>query len=76
MNGLLTEMKRSLEELQLGLDGSLNMSDAMDALARAIAANGVPALWMSQMSTRVQEVFTLSAWCVWLHGLCRACCAH
>ena len=33
MNGLLEEMKRSMEELQLGLDGALNMSDKMEKLA-------------------------------------------
>ena len=62
MNALLVEMKRSMEELQLGLDGALNMSDKMEALARGIASNTVPALWMGQMSTRVQEVYTLVAW--------------
>lgn len=62
MNGLLEEMKRSMEELQLGLDGALNMNDKMEALAKGMASNSVPALWMAQMSTRVQEVFTLAAW--------------
>ena len=62
MNGLLDEMKRSMDELTLGLDGSLNMSAAMEALAHGIRVNGVPARWMAQMSTRIQEVYTLSAW--------------
>ncbi len=62
MNALLFEMKRSMEELQLGLDGALNMSDAMEKLARGIASNSVPDLWMGCMSTRVQEVYSLSAW--------------
>ena len=62
MNGLLVEMLQSLEELQLGLDGSLNMSERMELLAKGIAANSVPARWMSAMSTRIQEVYTLSAW--------------
>jgi dynein heavy chain, axonemal len=56
MNALLDEMRRGMEELQLGLDGALNMSDRMEALARAFAANAVPDAWMSVMSTRVQEV--------------------
>lgn len=56
MNTLLTEMKRSMEELTLGLDGSLNMSPAMEALAAAIRSNSVSARWMAQMSTRIQEV--------------------
>lgn len=62
MNNLLAEMKRSMEELTLGLDGSLNMSAAMEALASGIRMNSVPARWMAQMSTRIQEVYTLSAW--------------
>ena len=62
MNTLLVTMKRSLEELMLGLDGALNMSAKMEALATGIASNSVPALWMSTMSTRVQEVYSLSAW--------------
>ena len=56
MNSLLSEMKRSMEELTLGLDGSLNMSPAMEALAAAIRSNSVSARWMAQMSTRIQEV--------------------
>ncbi len=56
MNALLVEMKRSMDELLLGLDGALNMSDKMEALARGISTNSVPALWMGCMSTRVQEV--------------------
>ncbi len=62
MSNLLVEMKRSMDELQLGLDGALNMSDKMEALSKGISTNSVPALWMGQMSTRVQEVYTLSAW--------------
>lgn len=33
MNTLLTEMRQSMEELLLGLGGSLNMSDKMEKLA-------------------------------------------
>ena len=33
MNTLLTEMQQSMEELLLGLGGSLNMSDKMEKLA-------------------------------------------
>jgi hypothetical protein len=43
MNTLLVELKRSMEELQLGLDGALNMSDKMEALACGIATNTVGA---------------------------------
>lgn len=54
MNGLLGEMGRSLEELQLGLDGALNMSPAMEQLGAALGAGRVPPSWMACMSTRVQ----------------------
>ncbi|KAI8464229.1 MAG: flagellar alpha dynein [Monoraphidium minutum] len=62
MNALLEEMRRGMEELQLGLDGALNMSDRMERLARGIATNSVPDAWMACMSTRVQEVLSLAAW--------------
>lgn len=54
MNALLVEMKRSMDELLLGLDGALNMNEKMEALSKGISSNSVPDLWMSQMSTRVQ----------------------
>lgn len=41
MNALLGEMKRSLEELRLGMEGALNFSPAMEALSSAIAQNKV-----------------------------------
>lgn len=62
MNFLLSEMLQSLEELQLGLDGALNMSERMELLARGISTNTVPARWMGAMSTRIQEVYSLSTW--------------
>lgn len=65
MNALLDEMRRGMEELQLGLDGALNMSDRMEALARGIATNSVPEAWMACMSTRIQEV---RPWGMWQRG--------
>jgi len=62
MNGMITFIRRSLEELTLGLDGALNMSDAMEAVNRGVITNKVPPAWMLQMSTRVQEVFTMTRW--------------
>lgn len=47
MNALLEEMRRSMEELQLGLDGALNMSEKMEALAKGIASNTVSSLQQS-----------------------------
>jgi dynein heavy chain len=62
MNGLLVFCQRSLEELNLGLDGALNMSPAMEMVQTGIFKNGVPPSWMAQMSNRVQEVYTLAKW--------------
>ena len=62
MTDLLTFMKRSLEELTLGLDGALNMSPAMEEVQLGIYKNSVPPSWMKQMSTRVQEVYSLTRW--------------
>jgi len=62
MNTLLGELKRSLEELVLGLDGALNMSEGMEALQTAIILNRVPASWGAVMSTRFMEVFSLVQW--------------
>ena len=42
MNDLLNEIRRSLLELRKGLDGSLNMSEPMEDLARCLALNQVP----------------------------------
>eukprot|EP00698_Gefionella_okellyi_P011837 TRINITY_DN3147_c0_g1_i1.p1 TRINITY_DN3147_c0_g1~~TRINITY_DN3147_c0_g1_i1.p1 ORF type:complete len:4003 (-),score=857.71 TRINITY_DN3147_c0_g1_i1:159-12167(-) len=45
MNLLLAEMTRSLMELKMGLEGSLNISEAMEALANAIFVDRVPSTW-------------------------------
>ncbi|KAA6419077.1 MAG: flagellar outer dynein arm heavy chain beta [Trebouxia sp. A1-2] len=45
MNGLLSTMKRSLAELDLGLKGDLTMSEPMEKLMLALANDGVPASW-------------------------------
>ncbi len=44
MNALLFEIRRSLLELAKGLDGQLNMSDAMEDLSTALANNEVRCL--------------------------------
>jgi dynein heavy chain len=62
MNDLLVFIRRSLEELTLGLDGALNMSAAMELVLNGIVMNKVPSSWMAQMSTRVQEVFSMQKW--------------
>eukprot|EP00232_Nephroselmis_pyriformis_P019075 CAMPEP_0182900652 /NCGR_PEP_ID=MMETSP0034_2-20130328/28990_1 /TAXON_ID=156128 /ORGANISM="Nephroselmis pyriformis, Strain CCMP717" /LENGTH=4527 /DNA_ID=CAMNT_0025034901 /DNA_START=131 /DNA_END=13711 /DNA_ORIENTATION=+ len=45
MNVLLTEMKRSLAELDLGLKGDLTMSEPMENIMIALASDGVPGSW-------------------------------
>ncbi|CAM9107555.1 unnamed protein product [Discosporangium mesarthrocarpum] len=45
MNTLLTEIVRSLKELQLGFAGELTMSDAMEGLMSSLYLDKVPATW-------------------------------
>lgn len=45
MNKLLDEMRRSMAELQLGLAGSLNMSDSMETLLVCLRLNRVAPNW-------------------------------
>ncbi|KAK8861127.1 hypothetical protein M9Y10_012822 [Tritrichomonas musculus] len=45
MNILMTEIKRSLTELDMGLSGELTISEAMDQLMMSIYVNQVPATW-------------------------------
>jgi dynein heavy chain len=45
MNTLLSEIRRSLTELEMGLSGALNITEQMEALAIALSLNRVPASW-------------------------------
>lgn len=45
MNILTSAMRRSLGELDLGLKGDLTMSEPMEKLMHALAADVVPASW-------------------------------
>jgi dynein heavy chain len=45
MNILVTEIRRSLSELDMGLAGELTMSEAMDRLMMALYVNQVPEGW-------------------------------
>jgi dynein heavy chain len=45
MNILLGEIRKSLEDLRLGLTGALNVTDQMEMLATALQFNRVPANW-------------------------------
>lgn len=42
MNTLIHEIRRSLTELQKGMDGALNMSEPMEDLMQALSINQVP----------------------------------
>ena len=45
MNGLLSEIRRSLIELQLGLQGALNMSPGMEVLLGCLFTAKIPPTW-------------------------------
>ena len=42
MNRLISEIRRSLEELEKGMSGALNMSEAMEDLVQALSIQQVP----------------------------------
>merc|ERR1711871_1260369 len=42
MNRLISEVRRSLEELEKGMSGALNMSEAMEDLVQALSIQQVP----------------------------------
>jgi dynein heavy chain len=52
MNQLTGVMVTTLIELELGLDGALNMTDAMDNLAQCLTLNRVPPSWGSFYMSR------------------------
>ena len=58
MNTLLTEMRQSMEELLLGLGGSLNMSDKMEKLATGAPA--MHALLFQIISCVMSVLFSMS----------------
>lgn len=45
MNQLLEDISTSLEDLYLGLEGALNMTDKMEQLALSLSLNRVPFEW-------------------------------
>uniref|UniRef100_A0A7S3YCK6 Uncharacterized protein n=1 Tax=Lotharella globosa TaxID=91324 RepID=A0A7S3YCK6_9EUKA len=48
MNVLRDEIKMSLEELELGMKGELQMSDSMEALSSSLELNRVPNNWVAK----------------------------
>jgi dynein heavy chain len=63
VNGLLREMKRSLNELNLGFAGELTMSDAMEALQDALFMERVPTSWAKLAWPSLRSLGA------WLHDL-------
>jgi dynein heavy chain len=59
MNILLTEIVRSLRELNLGFAGELTMSDAMDALKTSLYLDRIPASWQKRAWPSMRP---LSSW--------------
>ncbi|KRW98533.1 P-loop containing nucleoside triphosphate hydrolase [Pseudocohnilembus persalinus] len=47
MNNLLIVIKTSLEELKMGLNGALNMTDSMETLIQSLQFNQVPQNWQA-----------------------------
>lgn len=56
MNALLTEIKRSLVELDLGLSGDLTMTAPMEALMMALAENRVPTSWAAEAYPSLRQL--------------------
>jgi dynein heavy chain, axonemal len=48
MNTLLDEIRKSLEELKLGLQGALNVTEAMEQLQMALTFNKLPSTWTAK----------------------------
>lgn len=48
MNGLLSEIRFSLTELDLGLKGALNITDMMEGLSHSLQINKVPDGWAAK----------------------------
>lgn len=63
MNKLLTEIRRSLLELDLGLKGDLTMSEQMEALMNALADDRVPSSYERMAFPSLRGLAS------WLHNL-------
>merc|ERR1711994_931955 len=59
MNGLLSQMRSSMIELELGISGALNITDKMETLATDLQMNLVNALWAEKAYASLK---LLSAW--------------
>lgn len=59
MNLLLSAMRGSMTELELGISGALNVTDNMESLAVDLQANKVNALWAEKAFPSLK---LLSSW--------------
>jgi len=59
MNGLLHEIRFSLTELDQGLDGALNITDAMEVLGKCLEINVLPPSWLANTNPTKK---TLQEW--------------
>lgn len=66
MNQQIGVLVTTLVELELGLDGALNMTDAMDALSQSLILNKVPPTW----STFYMSKKPLDSWFIDLKKRC------
>lgn len=57
MNALLSEMKRSLAELDLGLKGDLTISEPMEKLMNSLANDAVPGMQYEAVSLQARFPF-------------------
>jgi len=67
MNGLLQEIKGSLEDLFMGLSGALNMTEVMEKLSQSLEFNRVPAPWEEK------AYFSKKTLVVWFADLIERC---
>jgi len=67
MNGLLKEIRTSLLELDAGLKGTLNITEAMEGLANALNLNRVPSSWATVAYLSKKNLL------VWLDDLIARC---
>mmetsp|Transcript_166710 Transcript_166710/g.405134 ORF Transcript_166710/g.405134 Transcript_166710/m.405134 type:complete len:2545 (+) Transcript_166710:2-7636(+) len=64
MHGLIREIQRSLQELSLGFDGELTMSDSMEGLMQALYLDRVPPGWAKMAWPSMRP---LGTWLMDLH---------
>jgi len=67
MNTLLKTIRSSLQDLDAGLKGTLNITEAMEGLAASLSLNSVPVTWFKVAYHSNKTLL------VWLEDLIRRC---